>query len=234
MMFKIFSKNKCQQEKRGGECTQTDNKEQTASEAPVNEQNTENQIKQSSVDPYKYFSIPYLDVYKPAIELGGYSFPNRPTLYYWGSDCRLVVGRYVSIAMGATIVLGGEHNLKGFSTSTEVAVDHLCRHTKGDIVIGSDVWIAANSLVLSGVKIGTGAIVGAGAVVTKDVPEYAIVVGNPMRILRYRFDRRTRERLLRSKWWEHDAAEIKACRLECSDHDDVDEFLTIFERRFGC
>ncbi len=167
------------------------------------------------------------------IELGAYSFPNRPTLYYWGSDCKLKIGRYVSMAMGATLVLGGEHTLKGFSTSSEVAVDKSCRHTKGDIVIGNDVWIAANATVLSGVTVGTGAIIGAGAVVAKDVPEYAIMVGNPARILRYRFDEAMRARLLRSRWWEHEADEIKAVRLACADHDDVDEFLTRIEERYS-
>lgn len=216
----------------GGSCL-SENKEQTACSISSHPTSVTTD-KPAAVDPCNYFNIPYLNAYKPDIELGAYSFPNRPTLYYFGSDCRLVVGRYVSMAMGATLVLGGEHSLKGFSTSSEVAVDHSCRHTKGDIVIGNDVWIAANAVVLSGVKIGTGAIVGAGAVVAKDVPEYAIVIGNPMRILRYRFDEETRARLLRSKWWEHDADEIKSCRLECRDHDDVGEFLSRFERKFHC
>jgi carbonic anhydrase/acetyltransferase-like protein (isoleucine patch superfamily) len=64
------------------------------------------------------------------------------------------------------------------------------------------VWIGHGALVLAGVKVGTGAIIGAGAVVTHDVPDYAIVGGVPARVIRYRFDVPLRERLLKSRWWE--------------------------------
>lgn len=70
------------------------------------------------------------------------------------------------------------------------------------VIIGSDVWIGARATILGGVHIGHGAVIGAGAVVTRDVPAYAIVVGVPARIIRYRFDEELRERLLQSRWWE--------------------------------
>lgn len=75
-------------------------------------------------------------------------------------------------------------------------------------VIGSDVWICARAIVTQGVTIGHGAIVGAGAVVTKDVPPYAIVAGAPARIVRWRFDALMRRRLLKSRWWELELSQV--------------------------
>lgn len=81
--------------------------------------------------------------------------------------------------------------------------------TKGDVDIGNDVWIAKEAVILSGVKIGDGAVIGAGAVAAKDVPPYAIVVGNPARIVRKRFDEETIQRLLQIKWWDWDDTQIE-------------------------
>jgi len=71
-------------------------------------------------------------------------------------------------------------------------------------VIGNDVWVGAAALVLKGVTVGDGAVIGAGSVVTKDVPPYAIVTGNPAQIIRYRFDDATIKRLLSSTWWNRE------------------------------
>ena len=73
--------------------------------------------------------------------------------------------------------------------------------SSGRILIGNDVWIGAGVQILSGVKIGNGAIVGAGSVVTRNVPPYAVVAGNPARVIRYRFSDETIERIQASKWW---------------------------------
>lgn len=77
------------------------------------------------------------------------------------------------------------------------------------MVIGNDVWIGVNACVLSGVRIGDGAVVGACSVVTRDVPPYAIVAGNPARLVRKRFDDETIEELLKIKWWDWDIERIK-------------------------
>ncbi len=71
-----------------------------------------------------------------------------------------------------------------------------------NVVIGNDVWIGANAIILPGVNIGDGAVIGAGTVVTKDVPPYAIVGGNPARVIKYRFDENTINTLLKIKWWD--------------------------------
>jgi acetyltransferase-like isoleucine patch superfamily enzyme len=73
---------------------------------------------------------------------------------------------------------------------------------KGDIIIENDVWIGAKSTIMSGIKIGNGAVIGATATVTKDVPPYAIVVGNPGKIIKYRFTETQIEKLLAIKWWD--------------------------------
>jgi serine acetyltransferase len=80
---------------------------------------------------------------------------------------------------------------------------------KGDIVIENDVWIGAKSTIMSGVKIGNGAVIGATTTVTKDVPPYAIVVGNPGKIVKYRFTEKQIELLLKISWWDWNEDKIK-------------------------
>lgn len=80
--------------------------------------------------------------------------------------------------------------------------------SKGSIVLGHDVWIGTHSVILSGVKIGTGAVIAANSVVVKDVPSYAIVGGNPAKVIKYRFSEKIRDQLLSSKWWEKSEVEI--------------------------
>ena len=81
--------------------------------------------------------------------------------------------------------------------------------TKGDVVIGNDVWIGYRAIILSGVTIGDGAVIAAGAVVTKDVPAYGIVGGNPAKLIKKRFDDETIPRLLKIAWWNWDDAKIE-------------------------
>ncbi len=85
------------------------------------------------------------------------------------------------------------------------------------VIIGNDVWIGARATILEGVTIGDGAVIAAGAVVTKDVPPYAIVGGVPAKIIRYRFAEEEIEKLMKIKWWEKDEAWIKAHAEEFSD-----------------
>ncbi|MDX8389877.1 MAG: CatB-related O-acetyltransferase [Mariprofundaceae bacterium] len=85
---------------------------------------------------------------------------------------------------------------------------------KGSIKIGHDVWVGANSCIMGGVTIGTGAIIGASAVVTKDVPPYSVAAGVPAREIRKRFADATIEKLLASSWWEWPLEEIQARKHE--------------------
>ena len=109
----------------------------------------------------------------------------------YNDSSRLIVGSFCSIAPNVKFLLSSEHPTTNFTTFPLRAK---CLNqgnegvSKGDIIIGDDVWIGENVLILSGVTVGQGAIIAAGSVVTKDVPAYAIVGGNPSKIIKYRFD----------------------------------------------
>ncbi len=125
------------------------------------------------------------------------------------------IGKYCSIAAGVLLLAHEEHPTTYPSTypfrtqifshhqnSSHGEGDNRDAITRGGITIGHDVWIGRNVIVLSGVTIGTGAVIGAGAVVPRDVPPYAVVVGNPARITRFRFTPEIIDELLQSSWWD--------------------------------
>jgi virginiamycin A acetyltransferase len=131
---------------------------------------------------------------------------------------RLHIGRFCSIGPDVTIVLGNHRTdlvttypFKTLShlwpTAAEGEDDHVA---KGDVVIHDDVWIGAHSLIRSGTEIGSGAVIGGHAVVGGVVPPYAIMAGNPARVVRYRFDTPIIERLLRVAWWNWDEDRLRA------------------------
>ena len=169
---------------------------------------------------------------KPNIEIGDFTiyndfvndprdFENNNVLYHYPiNNDKLIIGKFCSIACGAKFMFtSGNHSLKSLSTYTfpiffdEWGLDskNICDawENKGDIVIGNDVWIGYEAVVMSGVKIGDGAIIGTRAVVTKDVPPYTVVGGVPAKQIRKRFDDKTIERLLSLKWWNWDEDKIK-------------------------
>jgi acetyltransferase-like isoleucine patch superfamily enzyme len=155
-------------------------------------------------------------VVKHGFEIGDYSI-GLPTIRYWNDGSRLIVGRYSSVAAGATFVVGGQHNTSRITAFPlgaaldDMGADEL-PHSRGDIVIGSDVWVAANATVLSGVTIGDGAVIGAGSVVIQDVPPYGIVFGSPARVFQKRFSDSDIETLLALRWWDFDQARIRTLR----------------------
>jgi len=120
-------------------------------------------------------------------------------VFTWGEeDERLIIGNYVSIASGVKFLLGGNHYYNTFLTyPLKVMVMGKKREawSKGPIVVEDDVWIGMDTMILSGVKIGKGAVIAARSVVIKDIYPYAVVAGNPARIIKHRFDKKTIESL---------------------------------------
>ena len=149
---------------------------------------------------------------------GPESFESRVTHHYDFMGDKLIIGKFCAIARGVEFVMNGaNHMLDCLSTYPFEIIDEFKglarpfanRGNRGDTVIGNDVWIGQNATILPGVHIGDGAIVGANAVVSKDVPAYAVVVGNPAVVKKYRFDEETIKLLLELKWWDKPVEEIK-------------------------
>jgi acetyltransferase-like isoleucine patch superfamily enzyme/acyl carrier protein len=165
-------------------------------------------------------------VVQHGFEIGDYSH-GWPDVRTFGA--KLKVGKYCSFAKGSTFVLGGQHPSKAVTTFSLESVfggkmPASREESRGDIVVGSDVWVASNALVLSGVTIGDGAVVGMGAVVLADVPPYAIVFGNPARIVAKRFSDEEITELLELRWWDLDFEQVAALR-PLLEESDVSAFL---------
>jgi len=144
------------------------------------------------------------------VEIGKGTYGEINLISYGGGYEKLIIGNYCSIAKGVTFLLGGEHDFKKLSTFP-FRIMYLNEKpnnpSKGEIVIGDDVWIGYGAFFLSGVKVGNGAVIGAKTVVSKDIPPYAIVVGNPMKIIKYRFPEGIIKRLQEYKIYENLTAE---------------------------
>ncbi|MCH9610787.1 MAG: Streptogramin A acetyltransferase [Chlamydiales bacterium] len=160
---------------------------------------------------------------KPTIKVGDYTyyadqehaeeFENRNVVF--GEIANLTIGKFCQIAQGTTFVLSdSNHQMDGFSTYPFFVFGRFNKETptwddyeltlpdKGDTFVDHDVWFGHKSTIMPGVKIGSGAIIATRAVVTKDVPPYCIVGGNPAKIIKQRFDDKTIERLLQIAWWD--------------------------------
>jgi acetyltransferase-like isoleucine patch superfamily enzyme len=158
----------------------------------------------------------------------------RPKVIAFTKDTRLIIGKFCSIAANVKIVLGAEHRMDWVSTYPFPALgkiwpeaDEVKGHpaSKGDVVIGNDVWIAEGAVILSGVKIGDGAVIGSQAVVSKDVPPYAVVSGNPAQLVKKRFDEDVIKKLSQIQWWNWPVDKIrKNMPLICSRK--IDDFLS--------
>lgn len=157
---------------------------------------------------------------------GPEKFEENNVLYnYDFSKVKLVIGKFCAIAAETHFLMTGDHKLDAISTypfpifqqGWESVFNIFDLPVKGDIVVGNDVWFGYSSLIKGGVNIGHGAIIGAGAVVVKDVPAYSIVAGNPARVVKMRFDDETIERLLQIAWWDWPIEKItRNLRLICN------------------
>lgn len=155
--------------------------------------------------------------------------------YTYGADTinmidgtsNLIIGNFCSIASGLTVYLGGNHRTDWATTYpfghihnkefNHTGIGHPA--TKGDVIIGNDVWIGANSTIMSGTHIGDGAVIAANSVVMGKIKPYAVVGGNPVRFYYFRFDQETINKLLKLKWWDLDEATISnIAPILCSDN----------------
>lgn len=159
---------------------------------------------------------------------GPLDFETNNVLYNYNYEAvKLVFGKFCAIAAETKFLMTGDHKLDGISTypfpifgnGWEEAFDLMSLPVKGDIIVGHDVWFGYDTLIMNGVTIGSGSIIAARSVVKKDVPPYAIVAGNPARVVKMRFDDATIQRLLAIAWWDWDIAKInrnlqKICSLD--------------------
>lgn len=148
---------------------------------------------------YNDFRLPVDDVRKLLVP---YMHPGAPE--------KLIIGKFVQIAHGVQFITSSaNHQMDGFSTYPFAVFGEPWSSSykakwpnKGDTIVGNDVWIGHEALIMPAVSIGDGAIIASRSVVTKDVPPYTIVAGNPAKIIRKRFDEETIAKLLEIKWWD--------------------------------
>ena len=147
----------------------------------------------SDTVPMNYFDFSHMK-----IGIGSYGELN---VVDFGGDCKLNIKNYVSIAQHVTFILNADHYTNHIATYPfkvkMLQISSSESFGKGDIIVDDDVWIGYGATIMSGVHIGQGAVVAAGAVVTKDVPPYAIVGGVPAKVIKYRFDPEMIEELLK-------------------------------------
>jgi acetyltransferase-like isoleucine patch superfamily enzyme len=170
------------------------------------------------------------------MSFGKYTY-GTPTIRWANPEAKLVVGNFCSIASHVIIYLGGSHRTDWVST---YPFGHIHQgvfdrfdgrghpSTKGNVVIGNDVWIGDGVTIMSGVRIGDGAVIAANSHVVKDVEPYALVGGNPAKLIKYRFTPEQIEKLLAIQWWNWEDDKInRLSPLLCSSK--IDDFISAAE-----
>lgn len=209
-------------------------------------------------NPEKLFPVPGVDtvtyvrpsVKNPNILVGEYTyfsgadFESHVTHHYDFNGDKLIIGKFCQIASGVEFVMNGaNHQMNAVSTFPFYIMEGWEQETppssemplKGDTVIGNDVWIGQNAVILPGVRIGDGAIIGLNSVVGTDIPPYSIAVGNPASVIRKRFDEEFIQLMLSLRWWDKSVEEINALipLLTCSDLAKVKRELSALLNRAG-
>lgn len=152
--------------------------------------------KHNKIIPMNYFPLGLVKVGKESY--------GPLNIFYWDETKEsLEIGNFVSIATNVKFILGGNHEINTFTTypfKVKYFQEKKEALTKGKIKVKDDVWIGLDTIILSGVTINQGAIVAAGSVVTKDVPPYSIVGGNPAKIIKYRYSKQLIDEMLKIDW----------------------------------
>ncbi len=164
--------------------------------------------------------------------IADYDFESHVTHHYDFVGDKLIIGKFCQIASGVEFVMNGANHqmnavstypfytLEGWKMNPPVAKD---MPLKGDTVIGNDVWIGQNAVIMPGVHVGDGAIIGANSIVASDIPPYNIYAGNPARLIRKRFDDELISLMLKLQWWNRSIDEIQELIpvLTCGDLEKV-------------
>ena len=165
------------------------------------------------------------------IEVGAYTYGQPLVVRTWRSifpeDSRIKIGKFCSLADNIVVFTGGNHRTDWISTFPFPTFDwpgthhkkHLLPTHKGDIIIGNDVWIGSHATLMSGVKIGDGAVIGAMSVVASRIPPYGIAVGNPARVIKKRFSDEIINKLLEIAWWNWPLHNVQECASILSSGD---------------
>lgn len=188
-------------------------------------------------DKNQTFPLPHYDrlcflkniIKKPNIIVGDYTyyddfedvhnFEKNVKYHFDFVGDKLIIGKFCQIASGVTFIMNGASHLQDsvstfpfaiFGEDWKDAMEGKSYPTKGDTEIGNDVWIGFDATIMSGVKIGDGAIIGSKSIVTKDVEPYSIVGGNPAKLIRKRFSEQRIEELLEMQWWDWPVEQITA------------------------
>lgn len=163
------------------------------------------------------------------VSVGKYTYGPLNVMDFGDNNESLEIGNYCSIASNVTFLLGGEHNYKYISTypfKKKILKDGRDSYTKGKIIIEDDVWIGYGTLILSGVTIGQGSVIGAGSVVTKDIPPYSIYAGN--KIIKQRFNNAIIEKIKNINYSKFDIEKIqefqKLLYTECNSNN-IDDII---------
>lgn len=165
------------------------------------------------------------------MEIGEFTY-GIPQIKWKNPNSKFICGRFCSIGPGVTVYLGGNHSTQRITTYPFGHInqsifpfndkDH--PFSKGSVIVGSDVWICENVTIMSGCKIGDGAIIANNSHIVNDVENYAIVGGNSVKFIKYRFKKEQIENLLKIKWWNFSNAKISEnLHLLCSTN--IDEFI---------
>ena len=206
-------------------------------------------------DPNKIFPVAGVDtvtyvkptVRNPNIVVGDFTYfsdkdlESHVTHHYDFNDDKLIIGKFCQIASGVNFIMNGaNHQMNGASTFPFYSFEGWDQEVppltemplKGDTVIGNDVWIGQDATILPGVHIGDGAIIGTKSVVGSDVEPYSVVVGNPAKCVRKRFDEELIALMLAYRWWDKSVEEINAL-IPLLSSSDLEQTKTELGRRLS-
>jgi acetyltransferase-like isoleucine patch superfamily enzyme len=167
---------------------------------------------------------------KGLLEVGRYTYGMPEIDVYKNSERKVTIGSFCSISKNVRIITGGIHPVDWVSTypirdylGVNIPYDGMPT-SKGEIIIGNDVWIGTGVTILSGITIGDGAVIAACSLVTKDIPPYTIAAGIPATIIRERFTSEQIKDILKIRWWEWDDEKIKS-NIHLLNNNTIDQFI---------